>query len=219
MTENDFPPIVTHMSKQVGKKNELKVVIPNTSKLYYDFTKEKNNYLNDDNRFQNVTSSYVDHGLLDQHIISIEKNESSITLNLNIEHIQSQLIRIVEDYNRNNQLIFNYTVGHGYVLNIEITNNRYRLDADQIFEDVKYMNNKYITALLALGYKSWFFDYEKFKNDKNIIINKIEMYIREYSYSLTIYDKDVYKKYKKLKKEISERDLDNEYKILDKVLN
>ena len=47
MTENDFPPIVTHMSKQVGKKNELKVVIPNTSKLYYDFTKEKNNYLVD----------------------------------------------------------------------------------------------------------------------------------------------------------------------------
>lgn len=219
MTENDFPPIVTHMSTQVGKKSELNIIIPRTSKLYYDFTKEEDPFLKVDRRFQNKTPSFVDHALFDKHITSIEKNQDSITLKLNTENIPYQVIRIVEDYNKDNQFIFDYTVGHGYVVNIEISlHNEGLADEMVVFEEVKYITKKYVNALLGLGYKTGLFDGDKFKNDKNIIINKIMMHNTSYTYSLTIHEKDVYKNYKKVKQEIDECNIDSKYKILNTIL-
>jgi hypothetical protein len=219
MAANDFPPIVTHMSTQVGKKNELNIVIPNTSRLYYDFAREENPFLKDDRRFQNKTPSWIDYSLLDKHITSIEKNQDSITLKLNTENIPYQVIRVVEDYNRDNQFIFDYTVGHGYVVNIEISiHNEGLADEMVVFEEVKYMAKKYLTALLELGYKTGIFDGSKFKNDKNIIILNTSLYSTGYSYSLNIYERSVYDKYKKIKKEIEESDIDNKYKILNTIL-
>lgn len=218
MAANDFPPIVTHMSTQVGQKNELNIVIPNTSRLYYDFTNEVNPYLNDNRRFQNKIPSWVDHALLDKNITSIEKNQDSITLKLNTENIPYQVIRVVEDYNVNNQFIFDYTVGHGYVVHIEISLHNEGLDDRSVFEEVKYMHKKYIPALLNLGYKTGIFDGSKFKNDKNIIILNTSMYSTGYSYSLTIYERSVYNKYKKIKKQIEEGDIDSKYKILNTIL-
>lgn len=219
MAVNDFPPIVTHMSTQVGKKNELNIVIPNTSRLYYDFVKEENPFLRDDRRFQNKTPSWVDYSLLDKHITSIEKNQDSITLKLNTENIPYQVIRVVEDYNRDNQFIFDYIVGHGYVVNIEISiHNEGLADEVIVFEEVKYMTKKYLTALLDLGYKTGMFDGYKFKNDKNIIILNTSLYSTGYSYSLNIYERSVYDKYKKIKKEIEESDIDSKYKILNTIL-
>lgn len=219
MTENDFPPIVTHMSTQVGKKSELNIIIPRTSKLYYDFTKEEDPFLKDDRRFQNKTTSWVNHALLDKNITSIEKNQDSITLKLNTENIPYQVIRVVEDYNKDNQFIFDYSIGHGYVVNIEIfLNNEGFADEMVVFEEVKYITKKYVTALLSLGYKTGIFDGDKFKNDKNVIINKITMKNTSYTYSLTIYEKDVYKNYKKIKEEIEESDIDSKYKILNTIL-
>jgi hypothetical protein len=219
MAVNDFPPIVTHMSTQVGKKNELNIVIPNTSRLYYDFAKEENPFLKDDRRFQNKTPSCVDHSILDKHITSIEKNQDSITLKLNTENIPYQVIRVVEDYNKDNQFIFDYSVGHGYVVNIEISlHNEGLADEMVVFEEVKYITKKYVTALLGLGYKTGLFDGDKFKNDKNVIINKIMMHNTSYTYSLTIHEKDVYKNYKKVKQEIEECNIDSKYKILNTIL-
>lgn len=218
MAANDFPPIVTHMSTQVGKKNELSIVIPKTSRLYYDFAKEENPFLNDNYRFQNKIPSWVDHALLDKNITSIEKNQDSITLKLNTENIAYQVIRVVEDYNVNNQFIFDYTVGHGYVVNIEISLHNEGLDDMIVFEEVKYMHKKYIPALLNLGYKTGVFDGSKFKNDKNMILLNTNMYSTGYTYSLVIYERSVYDNYKKIKKEIDEGDINSKYKILNTIL-
>lgn len=218
MAENDFPPIVTHMSKQVGQKNELNIVIPKTSKLYYEFTKEENPYLKDDTRFENSVSSFANHATLEKHITSIEKSEDFITLKLNTEKMNCQIIRVIEDYNFNNQFIFDYKVAHGYVLKIEITNHKESLDNQRLLQELKYMTKKYITALLSLGYKTWIWDGNKFKNDTNVILFNTSIYSSGYTNSLAIYEKSVHKRYSKLKKEIEQLDIDSEYQVLNKIL-
>lgn len=219
MTASDFPPIVTHMSTQVGKKSELNIVIPITSKLYYDFTKEEDPFLKDDRRFQNKTPSWVNHALLDKNITSIEKKQNSITLKINTDNIPYQVIRVVEDYNMDNQFVFDYTVGHGYIVKIAMfIKNEDVSDEMIVCEDVKYINKKYVNALLGLGYKKRIFNIDNFRNDKNVIINKTIMNSTSYTCSLTIYEKDVYKNYKKIKQEIEKCCIDNKYKILNTIL-
>lgn len=218
MAENDFPPIVTHMSKQVGKKNELNIVIPKTSKLYYEFTKEENPFLKDDARFENSVSSFVNHAMLDKHITSIEKSEDFIILKLNTEKMNYQIIRVVEDYNINNQFIFDYKVAHGYVLKIEITNHREGLDSERVFDELKYMSKKYRTALFNLGYKTLIWKGDTFKNDTNVVIIKTQVYSSGYTYSLIIYEKSIHKQYSKTKREIEQLDIESEYQVLNTIL-
>jgi hypothetical protein len=218
MTVNDFPPILSHLGTQVGKKDELILVIPKTSKLYYIFTKEEDTYKNNTNQFINSLKSLIAYEDIEEHITSIEKNETSITVIINLKHIKYQTITVGDDYNSKNPFVFEYTIGHGYVINIQMITIRYTQDdIVELYQETKQLVKKCKDALIRIGYTSHFYS-SKYKNDKNIV----QVWIRPEKISctltLSIYEKYVYKNYNNLDKLMKENNLDKQYQILDTIL-
>lgn len=218
MTTDNFPPIISHLGTQLGKKNELTLVIPKTSKLYYIFTKEENLYNLQSNQFVSDLSSMMAYEDIEEHIIHTQTNENSIVVTLNIEHIKHQTIRIAEDYNPKNPFVFDYTIGHGYVINIEMTTIRYT-DGDimELFEETKHIAKKCHDALITIGYKSPFYK-SSYKNDKNVA--RIWVLAKRVSCTLTIslFEKDVYKNYHKIEKIMKAKNIEKHYQILNTIL-
>lgn len=219
MTVNNFPPIISHLGTQVGKKNELVLVIPKTSKLYYVFTKEEDTYPVQPNQFINNLNSLMAYEDIEEHITSIEKNETSITVKINLENIKYQTIRVGDDYNSKNPFVFDYTIGHGYIINIEIITIRYFEEEDimEVYEETKHLAAKFKDALISIGYTSPFYS-KKYKNDKNIAHVWIRSKRISCTLTLSLYEKEVYKNYHKLKKIMKEKNLDKQYQILNTIL-
>lgn len=218
MTIDNFPPIISHLGTQVGKKNELILVIPNTSKLYYIFAKEDDLYKSITDQFISNINSFMIYEDIEEHIVSTQKNETSIIVKLNIEHIKYQTIRIAEDYNPKNPFVFDYIIGHGYVLNIQIVTVRYtNEDIVELYEETKYLAKKCKNALVDIGYKSPFFS-SNYKNDKNIAQVWVTPSQISCSLALSIYEKDIYKNYTELENIMKEKNLEQKYQLLNTIL-
>jgi len=219
MSVNNFPPIISHLGTQVGKKNELVLVIPKTSKLYYVFTKEEDTYLDQPNQFINNLNSLIAYEDIEEHITSIEKQQSSITVTLNLEDIKYQTIQVGDDYNPNNPFVFEYTIGHGYVLKIQMITITYETKNKVInlLEDARYVAKKIKNALIDIGYKSTFysFGYKNVNNRAYVWVNPETDFV---SLNLLIYEKDTYKNYERLINSMKEKNIDKKYKILNTIL-
>lgn len=218
MSVNNFPPIISHLGTQVGKKNELVLVIPKTSKLYYLFTGEEDIYRNQHNQFVNSLNSLLAYEDIEEHITSIEKNETSITVKINIEHIKFQTIIIGDDYNRKNPFVFEYTIGYGYVINIKMITIRYTNDdIVELYTETKHLVKKCENALIEIGYNSRFYS-SKYKNDKNIVQVLIGTDKTSCTLILSIYEKSIYRNYHKLEKNMKDMNIDKQYQILNTIL-
>lgn len=218
MIVNTFPPILSHLGTQVGKKDELVLVIPKTSKLYYIFTKEKDTYKENTNQFINSLKSLMTYEDIEEHITSIEKNETSITVIINLEHIKYQTITVGDDYNSKNPFVFEYTIGHGYVINIQMITIRYTQDdIVALYQETKQLVKKCKEALIRIGYTSRFYS-SKYKNDKNIVHVWISTEKISCTLKLSIYEKHVYKNYSNLDRLMKENNLDKQYQILNTIL-
>lgn len=219
MTVNNFPPIISHLGTQVGKKNEFVLVIPKTSKLYYIFTGEEDTYLEQPNQFINNLNSLMAYEDIEEHITSIEKQESSITVTLNLEDIKYQTIKVGDDYNPKNPFVFEYTIGHGYVIKIEMITMTYenREKVIDLLEDTRYVAKKLKNALSEIGYKSPFYSFG-YKNEKNRAHVWVNTETTSVSLTLSIYDKNVYKNYGILINSMKEKNIDKKYQILNTIL-
>ena len=220
MSVNDFPPILSQLGTQVGKQKELTLVIPQTSKLYYIFQKEEGDlYRITENQFVNSLNSLIAYEDIKEHITSIEKNETSITVKINLENIKYQTIRVGDDYNRKNPFVFDYTIGHGYIINIEIITIRYFEEEEimKVYEETRHLAAKFKDALISIGYTSPFYS-EKYKNDKNIAHVWIRSKRISCTLTLSLYEKSVYKNYHKLEKFMKAKNLDKQYEILNTIL-
>jgi len=220
MSVNDFPPILSQLGTQVGKQKELTIVIPQTSKLYYIFQKEEGDlYRITENQFVNNLGSSIDYKNVKEHIVNISKNETSITVTINLENIKYQTIQVGDDYNPKNPFVFEYTVGYGYVINIQMLTLSYKNEKSimELYEENKHIAKKCKNALIDLGYKYHFYS-TKCKNDKNIAQISVILKGKCCFLNLSILEKDTYKNYDKIINSMKEKNIDKQYKILDTIL-
>lgn len=239
--DNNVPPTLEKLTKQVGLKDELQVFIPEKSPQYFyyfaidhkiahefrkKFFADVGNYRSFFNLESNSTESKLDPSIIKD--MNFYSNGVMLTID-----VKNSSLSVIESDSRYSTFNVKYTFAYGQVLKAELITKIKNKSNDRFDkEGMKYVLNTYKTALKNNGYKDSTFlgwgNEDLFTKDNSVIeigsnekdVSPVYLgYLIPAIATMTVYDKDIYDNYSKIEDEIKNKSFEKDYNRLNRILN
>lgn len=225
-TIENFPMIFSQMTKMVGEKETVDILIPKDSYLIEKLfpvpdEKIEKTFGIDFSRMRRGFVSEASSDIAERIIKTVETEHGKI-ITINLKGLKLQTLRVVDD--KSNNIFFNeYELADSMVIKAKLILAKSELfsDYDETTRDYNYLAKRYSMFLDSQHFNTLVFDKGRVNTASKIyastiIDNKIKA---PYSnITLTVMKSDMHENYDKIIAKLSDKALDAKYKQLNEIL-